>query len=68
MNITKVGIKRHKHIVYEHNITTPIKLQTLQQRNFEVMSENYCAVGSWGQKQITKLHNWQFRTPDRFEV
>lgn len=54
--------------MYEHYIITPKKLQTLQLRNFEAMSENYCAVGRLGHKQITKLHNWQFRTPDRFKV
>jgi len=34
----------HKHIMYEHYIITPKKLQTQKERNFEAMSENYCAV------------------------
>jgi len=34
----------HKHIMYEYYIITPKKLQTQKERNFEAMSENYCAV------------------------
>ena len=41
----KFGIKTdHKHIMYEHYIIAAKKLQTLQQRNFEAMSVNYCAA------------------------
>jgi hypothetical protein len=43
----KFGTKTdHKHIMYEYYIITPKKLQTWQQRNFETLSKNFCAVGN----------------------